>query len=173
VSGDLEGADQERVSGHLSELSHSGLWVKDEAGLSTAEIVSIARQQQEDHGLRLVVVDSLSLLTGPYPDAIEAATLDLKKLATTLRITVLATIGFSGWKVGELPRRALEQSGFLEHSDIVVDAQLRRRFPPRRRDRLRHRQAPLPGDRGNRDSRVRAEVRPVHGTCRARQQAEP
>jgi hypothetical protein len=40
--------------------------------------------------------------------------------ATTLRITVLATIGFSGWKGGELPRRALEQSGFLEHSDIVL-----------------------------------------------------
>jgi replicative DNA helicase len=120
VTGDLEDADQDRVSRHLSELSHSGLWINDDAGLSIPEIASIARQQQETHGLRLVVVDSLSLLTGPDPDAIEAATLDLKKLATTLRIAVLATIGFSGWKGRELPRRALEQSGFLEHSDIVL-----------------------------------------------------
>jgi replicative DNA helicase len=117
---DLEDADRDRVSRHRSELSHSGLRINDDANLSVSEITSIARQQQEDPGLGLVVVDSLSLLTGPYPEVIEAATLDLKKLATTRRITVLATIDFSGWKGGELPRRALEQSGFLEHSDIAL-----------------------------------------------------
>ncbi|WP_368655417.1 replicative DNA helicase [Castellaniella ginsengisoli] len=82
-----------RLTHAVQRLEETAFFIDDEPGLSLLQVVTKARAVKRKHGLDLLVVDYLQLMTGTEEkryQQIEAITKGLKILAKTLNIGVLA-----------------------------------------------------------------------------------
>lgn len=87
-----------RVTAAVQRLQDAKFYIDDEPGLSLLQVVSKARAVKRKHGLDLLVVDYLQLMSGTERERyqqIEAITKGLKILAKNLNIVVLALSQFS------------------------------------------------------------------------------
>jgi replicative DNA helicase len=93
--------DHERLTKALGQLVESRLFIDDTAAISLAEMRAKARRLQQNHGLDLVVVDYLQLMSATVPSSgkrnyenrtqeVSAVSRGLKALAKELKVPVVA-----------------------------------------------------------------------------------
>lgn len=86
------------VTHATQEMQDVSMFIDDEPGLSLLQVVTKARAIKRKHGLDLIVLDYLQLMTGTEEkryQQIEAITKGLKILAKTLNIAIIALSQFS------------------------------------------------------------------------------
>lgn len=127
--GFLSSGEYARVSHALSALAECGVAIDDTAAISLAQIRARARQRQVLHGLKLIVVDYLQLMTaeagkrdGTREQDVAGLARGLKALAKELKVPVMALSQFNrSLKPGEEPHLGhLRESGELEQAANVA-----------------------------------------------------
>lgn len=127
--GRLEDDDWLQITRHVGKLADVPLYVDDTAGLSVLEVRTRARQLQRQHGLGLVVVDYLQLMTSgtrtnSEEQEVSHISRGLKGLAKELGVPVLALSQLSRAPEARSDRRPqlsdLRYSGSLEQDADVV-----------------------------------------------------
>jgi replicative DNA helicase len=126
----LSADEHARTSSALDLLRTSGVAIDDTSAISVAQIRAKARRRQRLHGLKLVVVDYLQLMSaevGRRKDAtreqeVTAVSRGLKALAKDLKVPVVALSQFNrALKPNEEPTLAhLRESGAIEQDANVV-----------------------------------------------------
>ncbi len=135
-SGYLSKEDWKRLAKAMSTLSRARIFIDDSAGPSIMEIRSKARRVKAEHGLDLLVVDYLQLISGASSSArtgyenrqqeISAISRSLKALAKELNIPVIAISQLSRaseQRRGEFRKPQLSdlrESGSIEQDADVV-----------------------------------------------------
>lgn len=87
-----------RLTWAVQQMQDYKMFIDDDVGLTLLQVAAKARALKRRHGLDLLVLDYLQLMTGPEEkryQQIEAITKGLKVLAKTLDIAVLALSQFS------------------------------------------------------------------------------
>lgn len=103
---------------------NSKLFIDDQPGLTLLEVTLKARQVKRKHGLDVLVVDYLQLMSGSEEkryQQIEAITKGLKILAKTLNIAVLALSQFSR-EIEKRPNPRPKPSDFRDGGSIEQDS---------------------------------------------------
>ncbi len=130
--GELTDEEFGRIGGVMDELSKANLFIDDSVGSSVVEVRAKARRLQMEHGLDLLVIDYLQLMTtenaayaGNRVQEISEISRSLKALARELKIPVLALSQLSRAvenRPGKIPQLAdLRESGAIEQdADIVM-----------------------------------------------------
>ncbi len=131
--GKLDDADFERMGGVLDKLSNAPMFIDDTMGSSIAELRAKTRRLQMEHGLDMLVVDYLQLMTagGSFSQAgnrvqeISEISRSLKQLARELHIPVVALSQLSRSVESRPDKRPilsdLRDSGSIEQdADIVM-----------------------------------------------------
>ncbi|WP_181461357.1 replicative DNA helicase [Arcanobacterium haemolyticum] len=131
ISGELEQRDWERISRTLERVNQAPLYVDDSPNLTMMEIRSKARRMRQQHGIQLIVIDYLQLLTsgGRSPESrqqeVSEFSRSIKLLAKELEIPIIAIAQLNR----ETERRDskkpqvsdLRESGSLEQdADVVI-----------------------------------------------------
>jgi replicative DNA helicase len=106
-TGKLSEDDFEKLSTAMGELAEAPIFIDDTPGISIAEIRSKARRLQMEHGLKLLIVDYLQLISPGrrFENRVQEVTYisqSLKNLARELKIPVIGVSQLS---------RAVEQRG--------------------------------------------------------------
>jgi replicative DNA helicase len=128
-TGHIGQRDYERLSQGISRLSEAPIYIDDSPGLGVLEMRAKARRLAAEHGLSMVVVDYLQLMTGR--GRFENRTLELaaisrglKGLAKELNVPVLALSQLSRAPEARSDHRPLlsdlRESGALEQDADVV-----------------------------------------------------
>jgi replicative DNA helicase len=94
-AGRLTDDDWLRLAAHMSGVADAPLWVDDTPSVTAADIRAKCRRFQQQHGLRLVVVDYLQLMTATRPSSsrqqdVSEMSRQLKLLAKELEVPVVA-----------------------------------------------------------------------------------
>ncbi len=143
--GDLKDRDFQRVVEASAELSKVPLFIDDSAALSISAIRTRARRLKRQHGLGLIVIDYLQLVT-PTPGSrydnrvmeISEITRGLKALAKELDVPVVALSQLSRaveQRDDKRPQLAdLRESGSIEQDSDVVMFIFREEYYVRRRE---------------------------------------
>ncbi len=131
--GKLDDTDFERMGGVLDKLSNAPMFVDDTMGSSIAELRAKARRLQMEHGLDLLLVDYLQLMTAGGSGSqmsnrvqeISEISRSLKQLARELHIPVVALSQLSRSVESRPDKRPilsdLRDSGSIEQdADIVM-----------------------------------------------------
>jgi replicative DNA helicase len=127
----LEGAEREALVSAADELSRAQVWIDDSPGLTILSLRSRARRHMHKHGLDLIIVDYLQLMSHPRAESrqveISYISRSLKGLARELEIPVIALAQLNrGLEVraggDKTPRLAdLRESGSIEQdADLVI-----------------------------------------------------
>lgn len=114
------------VTHAIQRLHDVSMFIDDEPGLSLLQVVSKARAIKRKHGLDLLVVDYLQLMTGTEEkryQQIEAITKGLKVLAKTLNIAVVALSQFSR-DIEKRPNPRPKPSDFRDGGSIEQDSDI-------------------------------------------------
>lgn len=126
-TGQLSDQDWSRVSESVERLTRTPLRVDDQPGLSLQQVRSKARQHRRKHGLALLVIDYLQLMTAADPKLhrhhqIEAISRGLKVLAKELGISVLVLSQLNRASADREPESSdLKESGAIEEdADIAA-----------------------------------------------------
>ena len=128
-TGKLDDGDSfSRISDALDRLSKAPIYINDESGNSTNRMKSFARRIKSEHGLGLVVVDYLQLMTAgkSYDSMVNQVTeisRSLKSLARELDVPVLALSQLSRaveTRGGRPKLSDLRDSGSIEQDADVV-----------------------------------------------------
>ena len=128
-TGHIGQRDYERLSQGISRLSEAPIYIDDSAGLGVLEMRAKSRRLAAEHGLSMIVVDYLQLMTGR--GRFENRTLELaaisrglKGLAKELNVPVLALSQLSRAPEARSDHRPLlsdlRESGALEQDADVV-----------------------------------------------------
>lgn len=127
TSGNISGEDWDRVASGVGKLHDLPLYLDDQGSLSIADVGSKARLIKRKHGLSLLVVDYLQLMSGKSDNrnaAIEEISRGLKALAKELHIPVIALSQLSREcekRQNKRPMLAdLRDSGAIEQDADVV-----------------------------------------------------
>ena len=121
--------DYDRLSSAISQLSEAPIYIDDSPGLGVLEMRAKARRLAAEHGLKLLVVDYLQLMTGRGRfdnRTLELAAISrgLKSLAKELNVPVLALSQLSRAPEARSDHRPLlsdlRESGALEQDADVV-----------------------------------------------------
>lgn len=115
-----------KVTHAVTTMSEAKLFIDDEPGLSLLQVVTKARAIKRKHGLDLLVIDYLQLMTGTEEKRylqIEAITKGLKILAKTLNITVVALSQFSR-DIEKRPNPRPKPSDFRDGGSIEQDSDI-------------------------------------------------
>ena len=120
--------DFEHIQHALDRLSKAPIYINDVAGNSLLQIRSVSRRMKAEHGIRMIVVDYLQLITPPksYESMVQQVTeisRGLKGIARELNIPVLALSQLSRAveQRRDRPRLSdLRDSGALEQDADVV-----------------------------------------------------
>jgi len=115
-----------RLTYAVQSLQDAKLFIDDEPGLTLMQVVTKARAIKRRHGLDLLVVDYLQLMTGGEEkryQQIEAITKGLKILAKTLNIAVLALSQFSR-DIEKRPNPRPKSSDFRDSGSIEQDSDI-------------------------------------------------
>lgn len=132
--GKLDDTDFERMGGVLDKLSNAPMFVDDTMGSSIAELRAKARRLQMEHGLDILLVDYLQLMTANSSSSaqmtnrvqeISEISRSLKQLARELHIPVIALSQLSRSVESRPDKRPvlsdLRDSGSIEQdADIVM-----------------------------------------------------
>lgn len=127
------GAADSRLDGELHRVTHAitaaadvKFFIDDEPGLTLLQVVTKTRAIKRRHGLDLLVVDYLQLMSGGEEkryQQIEAITKGLKILAKTLNIAVLALSQFSR-DIEKRPSPQPKASDFRDGGSIEQDSDI-------------------------------------------------
>lgn len=115
-----------KVTHAVTTMSEVKLFIDDEPGLSLLQVVTKARAIKRKHGLDLLVIDYLQLMTGTEEKRylqIEAITKGLKILAKSLNITVVALSQFSR-EIEKRPNPRPKPSDFRDGGSIEQDSDI-------------------------------------------------
>ncbi len=126
--GELSDDDFSRLGQVMDELASSRIFIDDSAAFSVMEIKSKARRLQIEHGLDLIIIDYLQLISGNNPNnrvqEISEISRSLKALARELAVPVIALSQLSRAvenRPGKIPILAdLRESGSIEQDADVV-----------------------------------------------------
>jgi replicative DNA helicase len=129
-TGTLQEKDWARLAKAYADLSASKIFIDDSAMLTPLEIRAKARRLKAEHGLGLIVLDYLQLVTGSSrvenrQQEIAAVSRSLKGLAKELQVPVLALSQLSRAPEARTEKRPqlsdLRESGAIEQdADIVM-----------------------------------------------------
>ncbi len=129
--GKLTDEEFARIGGVMDELSKADFFIDDSVGSSVVEIRAKARRLQMEHGLDLLIVDYLQLMScdshawaGNRVQEISEISRSLKSLARELKIPIIALSQLSRAvenRPGKIPQLAdLRESGAIEQDADVV-----------------------------------------------------
>lgn len=127
LSGNLHGETGERIMSAVSQLHDLPIVIDDQGGLSMFDITSKARSVKRKHGLGLLVIDYLQLMSGDGDNRnqeIEGITRGLKALAKELDIPIVALSQLSRKceeRTNKRPMASdLRESGAIEQDADVI-----------------------------------------------------
>jgi replicative DNA helicase len=126
--GKLEDSDFERMGPVMDQLSNASIFIDDSMGNSIVELRAKARRLQMEHGLDMLMVDYLQLMSGENPlnrvQEISEISRSLKELARELHIPVVALSQLSRSVESRTDKRPilsdLRDSGSIEQDADVV-----------------------------------------------------
>jgi replicative DNA helicase len=128
--GDIEQSDFERIYDAAQQLNDLPLYIDDTGGLSIAQLAARSRRLKRQHGLGLLIVDYLQLLSGSAANAgnrvqeITEITVGLKALAKELEVPIIALSQLSRQVEQRDDKRPqlsdLRESGSIEQDADVV-----------------------------------------------------
>ncbi len=126
--GKLEDSDFERMGPVMDQLSSASIFIDDAMGNSIIELRAKARRLQMEHGLDLLMVDYLQLMSGENPmnrvQEISEISRSLKELARELHIPIIAISQLSRGVESRPDKRPilsdLRDSGSIEQDADVV-----------------------------------------------------
>ncbi len=129
-TGKLQEKDWARLAKAYADLSTSKIFIDDSASVTPLEMRAKARRLKAEHGLGLIVVDYLQLVSGPSraenrQQEISSISRSLKGLAKELAVPVVAVSQLSRAPEARTDRRPqlsdLRESGALEQdADLVM-----------------------------------------------------
>lgn len=121
----LDAEDFSKMGDALAELSGANIYFDDTGGVTVAELKSKARRLQMEHGLDLIVIDYLQLMTGNNPmnrvQEISEISRSLKALGRELQVPVIALSQLSR-NVEQRPNKQPGLSDLRESGSIEQDA---------------------------------------------------
>lgn len=130
LAGDMEGENGERIMAGVGKLSGIPLVIDDQGGLNLFDVASKARSVKRKHGLGLLVIDYLQLMSGEGSkkdnrnQEIEQITRGLKALAKELDIPIVALSQLSRKceeRTNKRPMNSdLRESGAIEQDADVI-----------------------------------------------------
>lgn len=115
-----------RITHAVNKASTASFFIDDQPALTLLEVVTKARTIKRKHGLDLLVVDYLQLMSGSEEkryQQIEAITKGLKTLAKTLNIAVIALSQFSR-DIEKRPNPRPKSSDFRDSGSIEQDSDI-------------------------------------------------
>ena len=128
--GKLDDADFARIGGVMDELRGAKIFIDDSVGSNILEVRAKARRLQMEHGLDMIIIDYLQLLSsntswgGNRVQEIGEISRSIKQLARELRVPILALSQLSRAvesRPGKIPQLAdLRESGAIEQDADVV-----------------------------------------------------
>lgn len=126
--GKLEEADFDRMGGVMDQLNSAQIFIDDAMGASISELRAKVRRLQMEHGLDLLMIDYLQLMSGENPmnrvQEIAEISRSLKGLARELNIPVIALSQLSRSVESRPDKRPilsdLRDSGSIEQDADVV-----------------------------------------------------
>lgn len=129
--GDLDKHDFETLREATEELQNLPLYIDDQGGISVSQLAARARRLQRTHGIDLIIIDYLQLLTGTSGKSdvnrvqeITQITTTLKALAKELNVPVIALSQLSRQVEQRDDKRPqlsdLRESGSIEQDADVV-----------------------------------------------------
>lgn len=121
----LDAEDFSRMGDALEKLSEASIFFDDTGGVTVSELKSKARRLQMEHGLDLIVIDYLQLMTGNNPlnrvQEISDISRSLKALGRELQVPVIALSQLSR-SVEQRPNKQPQLSDLRESGSIEQDA---------------------------------------------------
>ncbi|GGD00941.1 replicative DNA helicase [Aquisalinus flavus] len=128
--GDIDQSDFERIYEAAQTLNDIPLYIDDTGGLSIAQLAARARRLKRQHGLNLLIIDYLQLLSGSKKSGenrvqeVTEITVGLKALAKELEVPVIALSQLSRQVEQREDKRPqlsdLRESGSIEQDADVV-----------------------------------------------------
>jgi len=128
--GDIDQSDFERIYEAAQTLNDIPLYIDDTGGLSIAQLAARARRLKRQHGLNVLIIDYLQLLSGSKKSGdnrvqeITEITVGLKALAKELEVPVIALSQLSRQVEQREDKRPqlsdLRESGSIEQDADVV-----------------------------------------------------
>jgi len=127
-TGNLNDDDFPKIGQAMATLSEAPLFIDDTPGITVLEMIAKARRLQAEHGLGLIIVDYLQLMSGRYSDnrvqEISEISRSLKGLARELNVPVMALSQLSRQLENRPDKRPqlsdLRESGSIEQDADVV-----------------------------------------------------
>ena len=131
-TGRLTNEEWNRINEASSELKASNIYIDDMAGIKIPEIFSKCRRLQAEHGLNMVMIDYIQLISGPSDrtggnrqQEVSDISRSLKALARELKVPVVALSQLSRSVEAREDKRPmlsdLRESGAIEQdADIVM-----------------------------------------------------
>ena len=133
-SGYLSKEDWKRLAKTMSKLARAQIFIDDTAGISVVEMRSKARRLKAEHGLDLLIVDYLQLMSGASPNSrgrfenrqqeISTISRSLKGLAKELKIPLIAVSQLSRAPEQRKGDHRPQLSDLRESGSIEQDADL-------------------------------------------------
>jgi replicative DNA helicase len=139
-TGALSGSEFQRIVAAVNSMHHQTLIIDDQPGLKITDLRARARRMREAHGIELLVIDYLQLISGSgYTKNVENRQMEiseisrmLKNLARELNIPILCLSQLSRKveeRAGHRPMMSdLRESGSIEQDADIVMFLLRRDY---------------------------------------------
>lgn len=124
-TGNLSEEDFEKIGEAMGTLGEAQIYIDDAAGSNIMEVRTKARRLQQEHGIGMVVIDYLQLMSGHSTDnrvqEVSEISRSLKILAKELNVPVLALSQLSR-SVEQRPDKVPQLSDLRESGSIEQDA---------------------------------------------------
>ena len=127
--GNMTDDDWTKLTDHLADISKAQIYIDATAGISVPEMRSKARRLQMEHGLDLIVIDYLQLMSatgrfGSRQEEVSSISRGLKSLAQELQVPVICASQLSRAATGRADHRPvlsdIRDSGAIEQDEDVV-----------------------------------------------------
>ncbi|MFC5589984.1 replicative DNA helicase [Sporosarcina soli] len=129
-TGALEAEDWRKLTMAMGSLSNAGIFIDDSSGIRVNEIRSKCRRLQQEHGLGMIIIDYLQLISGSgragenRQQEVSEISRSLKGLARELKVPVIALSQLSRGVEQRQDKRPmmsdLRESGSIEQDADIV-----------------------------------------------------
>lgn len=129
-TGNLEAEDWSKLTMAMGSLSNAGIFIDDSAGIRVGEIRSKCRRLKQEHGLGMIMIDYLQLISGSARNQenrqqeVSEISRSLKALARELSVPVIALSQLSRGVESRQDKRPmmsdLRESGSIEQDADIV-----------------------------------------------------
>jgi replicative DNA helicase len=129
-TGTLESEDWRKLTMAMGSLSNAGIFIDDSSGIRVNEIRSKCRRLQQEHGLGMIIIDYLQLISGSgrsgenRQQEVSEISRSLKGLARELKVPVIALSQLSRGVEQRQDKRPmmsdLRESGSIEQDADIV-----------------------------------------------------